>query len=102
MRRSSPSTRTPATWRPCTASRTYPDSFFDSGSGAMYFGTREFPICSRTSAFYCPDVAANTIREHTGVKRLVRAVTSSVANADMLFSANPSFTAFSDIAARAE
>lgn len=35
------------------AGRTYPDSFFDSGSGGMYFGTREFPICSST-AFYCP------------------------------------------------
>ncbi len=80
--------------------RSYPNSFFDSGSGAMYFGAREFPICNGSGAgFYCPTSLQTLSASVRGPSGSSRAVTFNVGNADMLFSANPSFMAFNDIAA---
>jgi Protein of unknown function (DUF3443) len=80
--------------------RSYPSSFFDSGSGAMYFGAREFPICNGNApGFYCPASLQTLSASVRGTNGISVPVTFNVANGDSLFSANPTFKAFNDLAA---
>ena len=81
------------------AGRSYRNSFFDSGSGATYFGTGEFPACRGTaSGLYCPatlQTLSATLRGDTGA---ARTITFDVANGEAVLSANPTFAAFGNVA----
>jgi len=76
---------------------TYANSFIDSGSNALYFGNAGFPPCSAIADFFCPgatQVLSATMHGTSGSA----SVNFQVANAEALFSSNPGFFAFSDLA----
>jgi Protein of unknown function (DUF3443) len=78
----------------------HPDSYIDSGSSVLFFGSSAYPICTNAGqGLYCPPSTQNLSATLQGVNKAASAVTFSVANADQLFNANPSFNAFSNIAA---
>jgi hypothetical protein len=80
--------------------RTYSISFFDSGSSALFFGASEFPLCRGVAAgTYCPATTQTLTAAVRGTSGPSSTVTFSVANADALFSANPTFFAFNNFAA---
>jgi hypothetical protein len=80
--------------------RTYADSFFDSGSSVLFFGTTAFPVCRGVAAgLYCPASTQTLSAIVRGTNNVSSTVTFSVANADALFAANPLFTAFGNLAA---
>lgn len=75
-------------------------SYIDSGSNGLFFGqpTTALPDCPNNPGYYCPSPAVTlsaTNRSNTGVTSTVQ---FNVANADALTAANPSFSAFNDIA----
>jgi len=74
----------------------YGNSFIDSGSNALYFGNPGIPACSNPD-FFCPgatQILSATLHGTSGSA----SVNFSVANAEALFSNNPGFFAFSDLA----
>lgn len=76
----------------------YSNSFLDSGSNALYFDSGGLPDCPGNPDFYCPASTQNlsaTMRSTTGAGAVV---SFRVANADTLFSANPAFFAFNNLA----
>ena len=76
------------------------DSYIDSGSSLLFFGSNSYPFCTGPAAgLYCPPSTQNLSATLQGQNGAVSAVTFSVANADQLFNANPSFDAFNNIAA---
>jgi hypothetical protein len=78
----------------------YANSYIDSGSSAMFFGSNLYPICTGAGAgFYCPTTMQNLSATLQGTNRATSTISFSVGNGDQLFGANPSFMAFSDIAA---
>jgi len=82
------------------ASRSYRNSYFDSGSGALFFGTGEFPACQGiATGLYCPASLQTLSAILRGDSGASRTITFNVANAEALFSANPTFAAFSNVAA---
>jgi len=77
----------------------YTNSYIDAGSSVIFFGTNAFPICTGAAqGFYCPAGTQNVAATLQGGMQS-SGVNFSVANADALFSANPSFNAFGDLAA---
>lgn len=77
---------------------TYPDSFIDSGSNAIYFlssGITGIPQCSDEPGFYCPAATTTLTAENVGVNGQSGSVTFYIANADGLFST--SNAAFNDL-----
>jgi hypothetical protein len=78
----------------------YTNSYIDSGSSAIFFGSRLYPICTGAGAgFYCPSTTQNPSAALEGTNRATSTVSFSVGNGDQLFGTNPTFTAFSNIAA---
>jgi hypothetical protein len=76
---------------------TYGNSFIDSGSNALYFGSASIPPCSAFRDFFCPgatQVLSATLRGTSGNA----SVNFQIANAEALFSNNPGFFAFSNLA----
>lgn len=83
--------------------RTYVNSYFDSGSSAIFFERNAFPVCGGSGAgLYCPPVTQSAAAIVRGTDGTSTGVTFSVANADLLFSANPDFWAFNNLAAPSE
>jgi hypothetical protein len=75
-------------------------SYIDSGSSVLFFGTSAFPPCTGAgTGLYCPASTQNLSATLQGVNKAASTLSFSVANADQLFSANPTFNAFSNIAA---
>lgn len=76
---------------------TYVNSFIDSGSNALFFpDDHSVPVCN---GFYCPSATQTLTATNAGFGNAVTGtVTFSMANATRLFSDNPSFTAFSNLA----
>jgi hypothetical protein len=73
--------------------------YLDSGSNAIYFADSALTACaSPISYFYCPTSTENETATLTGTNSMSLAADFSVANADNLFTANPSSTAFSNLA----
>jgi hypothetical protein len=80
---------------------TYTESYLDSGSNGVFFNDSSLTICPgsmNNMGFYCP---ASTVSESA---TMISPVTSnqlaapfSVANAQTLFTNNPTFTAFSNL-----
>jgi hypothetical protein len=78
----------------------YANSYIDSGSSAIFFGSSLYPICTGPGAgFYCPSTMQNPSATLQGTNRATSSVSFSVGNGDQLFGVNPSFMAFSNIAA---
>jgi hypothetical protein len=82
------------------AGRSYRNSYFDSGSGALFFGTSEFPACRGiATGLYCPASLQTLSAILRGDNGASRTITFNVANAEALLSANPTFVAFGNVAA---
>jgi hypothetical protein len=80
--------------------RTYRESFFDTGSSVLFFGTSAYPICSGFAAgLYCPATTQTLSAIVVGTNGASRTNTFSVANADALLAANPTSAAFNNLAA---
>jgi hypothetical protein len=77
---------------------TYANSYIDSGSNANYFAGGSIPVCS-DEGFYCPTSTLSLTAIITGINAASTTVDFSVANADSLFSGNPSGVAFVNLAA---
>ena len=78
----------------------YTNSYIDSGSSVIFFGFSVYPICTGAGAgFYCPTTMQNLSATLQGTNRATSTVSFSVGNGDQLFGTNPSFMAFSNIAA---
>lgn len=82
----------------------YTQSFIDSGSNAIYFDDAGINICTGYDhGFYCPPSTVSLTATMVGAKvgstdAASGLVSFSVANADNLFHANPSFVAFPTLA----
>jgi len=82
------------------STQSYTTSYIDSGSSVFFVGTRLCPICTGAAAsFYCPATTQNLSATLQGTNGSASVVAFSIANADQLTAANPSFYAFNDIAA---
>lgn len=82
--------------------QSYTRSFLDSGSNALFIHDSSIPLCtdSRVNGFYCPSSTLNlnaTIATASGATGVIN---FSVANALSLLQGNPSFTAFTNLAAQ--
>ena len=81
-------------------SRAYANSYIDAGTSVLAFGNNVFPLCFGADAgLYCPPATQNLSATLQGASKGASTVSFSVANADQLFGANPSFEAFDDLAA---
>ena len=77
----------------------YASSFIDAGSSVVFFEISAYPLCTGVaSGFYCPQTTQNLAATLQGVSSGSSNVNFSVANADQLFNANPSFNAFNNLA----
>ena len=77
-------------------------AFLDSGSNALFFASASTPVCRAAVAgagFYCPvaPLALTALIQGAG-NGANASVNFSVANADTLFSGNPGFAAFNNLA----
>jgi len=79
---------------------TYSNSSIDTGSNALFFADANIPACtsSTASGFDCPAATQNLTASNRGTNGAVSTVSFQVANADMLFAANPNSFAFSNLA----
>jgi Protein of unknown function (DUF3443) len=78
----------------------YPDSYLDSGSNANFFVDTSLTSCaSPNQGFYCPTTSPTPeTATLTGTNNMMFTANFNVENADQLFMANPTFTAFNDLA----
>jgi hypothetical protein len=77
----------------------YTNSYIDSGSSAIFFGSSLYPICTGAGAgFYCPSTIQTLSATLQGTNRATSTVSFSVGNGDQLFGTNSNFMAFSNIA----
>ena len=78
----------------------YGSSYIDSGSSLFFFEVSAYPICTGVaSGLYCPSTTQNLSAVLQGANGASSSVNFSVANADQLASANPTFNAFDNLAA---
>jgi len=77
-------------------STAYDMSFLDSGSNAFYLVDNSIPQCS---GFYCPASTLALMATITGANGTSNTVGFNIANAEALFSADPSGTAFNNLGA---
>jgi hypothetical protein len=78
------------------------DSYFDSGSNALYFNDSNIPECSTSSNapnFFCPESTVDLSATVTGVNKQIAAIDFSVDNANTLFTTYNTYAAFSNLAA---
>jgi len=82
--------------------QSFANSYIDSGSNVFFIGTGLYPMCTGTAkGFYCPVTTQNLSATLQGANNNASAATFSIANAEQLFAANPSFYAFNNVAAPA-
>ncbi|HEX7273269.1 MAG TPA: DUF3443 domain-containing protein [Casimicrobiaceae bacterium] len=80
--------------------RAYPNSYIDAGSSLLFFEVSAFPLCTGAAGgLYCPATTQNLGATLQGVNAVNANVNFSVANADQVVAANPSFFAFPNLAA---
>jgi hypothetical protein len=78
---------------------TLPVGFIDSGSNGLFFNDSSMPACTKNTSFYCPAARIDGLSAvNTGVNNASSTVTFSVANADTLTTAQPSFSVFPNVA----
>lgn len=77
------------------AGTSLPQSFVDTGSNALYFDDSNITKCtsSNYSGFYCPGSTLNLSATITGQNSVTATVSFSIASAQSIDTANPSFTA---------
>lgn len=76
---------------------TYSGNYLDTGSNGLYIldaSTLNIPTCLDYTYFYCPGSTQNYSATVVGANSTSNSVSFSIANADSLFSANPSFAVF--------
>jgi Protein of unknown function (DUF3443) len=79
----------------------YPNGFIDSGSNLNYIQDSSISLCgtnTSVSGFYCPSSELHLSATNVGANGTNSAATFNVANANTLFTNNPSFTAFNNVA----
>ncbi len=82
--------------------KTYSNSYIDSGSSVVFFGTNAFPRCTGVAqGFYCPATTQSLSATMQGINQTTANVSFTVANVDQLATANPTFNAFNNLAAPA-
>jgi hypothetical protein len=76
------------------------DSFLDSGTNGTYFNDSSLAACTQSGItdFYCPASTQNLMATLTGTNGISATVNFSVGNAQSQLSANPTFTAFPQLA----
>jgi hypothetical protein len=80
----------------------YADSFVDSGSNLLFFGSNSLPVCAAPfDGFYCPVGTQSLSAVNTAINGTSGSISFSVANAVSALSANPSATAFNNLAGSA-
>jgi len=74
-------------------------SFIDSGSNGFFFNDSSIAACTSSdfSGFYCPSSTLALTATLTGQSGTTASVSFSIANAQTIADANPSYTAFSDL-----
>jgi len=72
-------------------------SLFDTGSNANFVPDTSIPTCA-DNPFMCPSSTLSTGVTNEDSTGTTSGVTLNIANADTLFSSNPTFTAFSNLA----
>lgn len=79
---------------------TFPQSYLDSGSNALYFDDSSIPICTQSSVqgFFCPASADSLSATITGLNGQAVLAPFTVGDALTLRSNNPSFAAYSNLA----
>jgi hypothetical protein len=79
----------------------YSNAFFDTGSTGIYFldfATLGIPDCTNYPGFYCPASPVTYTVTNQGTNSTTgQQVQFTFANADTLFTANPTFAAFSEL-----
>jgi len=82
------------------AGLTYDASFIDSGTNGLYFNDASIVQCTASgfAGFYCPASTVSLSATLTGQNDHSTNVTISVDNAQTVFTANPTFTAFPTVA----
>jgi len=81
------------------AGTTLPDSYFDSGSNALYFDDSAITTCTQAVAqgFMCPTTQQSLTATVTGQSGVSTTAEFAIGNAYDLFTNNPSFAAFSNL-----
>ncbi|HTY50320.1 MAG TPA: DUF3443 domain-containing protein [Steroidobacteraceae bacterium] len=80
---------------------TYSDSYIDSGSNALYINNSTIAQCVSGSAgqgFLCPSSTLSESATNTGTNGASTSVDFSIANATTLFSSQPDYAAFDNLA----
>lgn len=79
--------------------QTYANSYIDSGSNGLFFGTNAFTNCGQSAPdFYCPATTQTLSASMRGTNNVASTVTFFVGNVVQLINANPTFYAFNDLA----
>ncbi len=78
-------------------STTFTESFIDSGSNGLFFASG-ITACSSAAGFYCPASTQNFSAMNQGTSGPASTVSFQVANAESMFSAHPTFSAFASLA----
>jgi hypothetical protein len=78
--------------------QTFPASFIDSGSNALFFQDSGTQICASLAGFFCPSTTQNLSATIQGTNGATANVAFSVANAEVLLTNNPTFRVFSNLA----
>lgn len=73
-------------------------SFIDSGSNGFFFDDTSLPACKTNTGFYCPASATNLSATNQGVNGVNSSVSFTVVDTDTVFSVNPTFSAYQNIA----
>ena len=76
----------------------YGNSFIDSGSNALFFADPGIATCSIAIDFDCPASTLILSGTNQGTSGAASIVNFPVANAELLFAANPTFAAFGNLA----
>ena len=80
--------------------RAYAHSMIDAGTSVTLYADSGVPTCNGPGAgFYCPTIATVRSAVVTDAHGQALSATFSIGNADALFTANPTFAAFAELAA---
>jgi hypothetical protein len=75
----------------------YAHSFLDSGSNGIFFPDSSLTVCPSNAGFYCPASTMSETATLKGTSATTLAANFSVGNYAMMTSANPNYTAFSNV-----
>ena len=73
-------------------------SIIDSGSNGFFFNDSALAACKTYPGFYCPVSATTLSATNQGANGATKSVAFTVVNADIVFAANPTFSAYQNVA----